>query len=195
MKKQFGHIIFFVLASVLLTCAGILAFNGMNSDFEQSENAISSDRLCLDEAPVKNAMDTAKYCDEPCYQFKQLETSVDGDTQIDVLSKTIVRVENTNGDYEDIDNVSIKTFPANRSLNLMIEKYTLKRQVINSNASFFVTMESFNTKIEHNAVFGIDIQINPDYETSLNADQIEQIKAICNHEASFRFGKHNSRPL
>lgn len=194
MKKHFGHIIFFVLASVLLTCAGVLAFNGMNSDFEKSDDAIS-ERLCLDEGPLKNVMDTAKSCSEPCYQFKQLETSVDGDTQIDVLSKTIVRVENTNGDYEDIDKVSIKKFPANRSLNLMIEKYTLKRQVINSNASFFVTMESFNTKIEHNAVFGIDIQINPDFETSLNADQIEQIKAICNSEASFRFGKHNSRPL
>ena len=194
MKKHFGHIIFFVLASVLLTCAGILAFNGMNSDFEQAENKIS-ERLCLDEAPVKNAMDTVKYCDEPCYQFKQFETSVDGDTQIDVLSKTIVRVENTEGNYEDIDEVSIKKFPANKSLNLMIEKYTLKRQVINSNASFFVTMESFNTKIEHNAVFGIDIQIKPDYETSLNADQIDHIKAICNLEASFRFGKHSSRPL
>lgn len=194
MKKQFGHIIFFVLASVLLTCAGILAFNGMSNDFDHSENAVSA-RLSLDEAPAKNPMDTAKSCDEPCYQFNQLETSVDGDTQIDVLSKTIVRVENTNGDYEDIDKVSIKNFSANESLNLMIEKYTLKRQVINSNASFFVTMESFNTKIEHNAVFGIDIQINPDFETSLNADQIEQIKAICNHEASFRFGKHNSRPI
>ena len=194
MKKHFGHILFFVLASVLLTCAGILAFNGMSSDFDHSENAIS-ERLCLDEAPVKNLMDTDKYCDEPCYQFKQFETSVDGDTQTDVLSKTIVRVENINGDYEDIDKVSIKKFSANQSLNLMIEKYTLKRQVINSNASFFVTMESFNTKIEHNAVFGIDIQIKPDYETSLNADQIDQIKAICNLEASFRFGKHNSRPL
>jgi|SRR5690554_1881896 len=194
MKKQFGHIVFFVLASVLLTCAGILAFNGMNSDFEQLDNSVS-ERLCLDEVPSKNLMDTLRYCDEPCYQFKQLETKVDGDTEIDVLSKTIVRVENTNGDYEDIDKVSIKKFPANKSLNLMIEKYTLKRQVINSNASFFVTMESFNTKIEHNDVFGIDIQINPEFETSLNADQIEQIKAICNQEASFRFGKHNSRPL
>ena len=166
----------------------------MNSDFEQSENT-NSEGLCLDEAPTKNLMDTVRFCDEPCYQFKQLETSVNGDSQIDVLSKTIVRVENTNGDYEDIDKVSIKKFPANKSLNLMIEKYTLKRQVINSNASFFVTMESFNTRIEHNDVFGIDIQINPDFETSLNADQIEQIKAICNHEASFRLGKHNSRPL
>lgn len=194
MKKQFGHIIFFVVASVLLTCAGILAFNGMNNDFEQSNHTVSKG-LCLDERPLKHLMDTVRSCDEPCYQFKQLETSIDGDTQIDVLSKTIVRVENNDGDYEDIDKVSIKKFPANKSLNLMIEKYTLKRQVINSNASFFVTMESFNTKIEHNAVFGIDIQINPDYETSLNSDQIEQIKAICNKEASFRFGKHNSRPL
>lgn len=194
MKKQFGHIIFFVLASILLTCAGILAFNGMNGDFEQSENT-ASERLCLDEIQSKVVMESERFCDEPCYQFKQLETSTNGDTQIDVLSKTVVRVENNNGDYEVIDNVSIKNFSANKSLNLMIEKYTLKRQMINNNASFFVTMESFNTKIDHNDVFGIDIQINPEFETSLNADQIEQIKAICNHEASFRFGELNSRPL
>src|SRR5690554_2049597 len=163
MKKQFGHIVFFLIASVLLTSAGILAFNGMQTDFEKSEKALS-ESLCLDEIEVTNVLDTAKYCHEPCYQFKQLETRVEGDTQIDVLSKTIVRVENTNGDYEDIDNVSIKNFASNQSLNLMIEKYTLKREVINSNASFFVTMESFNTKIERKSLFGIDVQVTPDLD-------------------------------
>ncbi|NEN23997.1 hypothetical protein G3O08_10850 [Cryomorpha ignava] len=194
MKKQVSHIIFFSLASLLLVSAGILGINGLNSDFSKSEE-IAEHNLLLDEPAVQHVLDTVRFCEEPCYEFHQLESTQEDDTQIDVLSKTVVRVENKNGDFEDIDNVSIKTCPANKSLNIMIEKYTLKRKMINSNASFFVTMESFNTRIERSDIFGIDIETNPGFETSLNADQIQQIKSFCADEAIFKSYAQISRPL
>lgn len=194
MKKQFSHIIFFSLASLLLVSAGILGINGLNSNFTESDE-IAEDNLLLDEPATQHVLDTARFCEEPCYEFHQLESIQEDDTQIDILSKTIVKVENKNGDFEDIDNVSIKKFPANKSLNLMIEKYTLKRKVINSNASFFVTMESFNTRIERSDIFGIDIETTPGFETSLNADQIEQIKLYCADEAILKSLPQISRPL
>jgi len=194
MKKQVSHIIFFSLATILLVTAGVLGINGLNSEFSHIEE-VSADNLLLDEPAIQHVLDTTRFCEEPCYEFYQLESIEEEDSQIDILSKTIVKVENKNGDFEDIDNVSIKKFPANKSLNLMIEKYTLKRKVINSNASFFVTMESFNTRIERSDIFGIDIETNPGFETSLNADQIEQIKNYCADEAILKSLPQISRPL
>ncbi len=194
MKKQTSHIIFFTLASLMLVSAGILGFNGLNGNFSESDEFAEND-LMLDEQPTKHVLDTARFCEEPCYEFNQIESKQEGDAQVDVLSKTVVKVENNNGDFEDIDGASIKKFPANKSLNLMIEKYTLKRKVINSNASFFVTMESFNTKIQRNEIFGIDMQSNPELETSLNADQIRQIKTLFADELPFKAELRNSRPL
>lgn len=194
MKKHVSHIIFFSLASLLLISAGVLGINGLNSDFSQLEE-MSADNLLLDEPSIQNVLDTARLCEEPCYEFHQLESIEEDDSQIDILSKTIVKVENKNGDFENIDNASIKKFPANKSLNLMIEKYTLKRKVINSNASFFVTMESFNTRIERSDIFGIDIETNPGFETSLNADQIELIKNYCADEDILKSLPQISRPL
>lgn len=194
MKKHVSHIIFFSLASLLLISAGVLGINGLNSDFSQLEE-MSADNLLLDEPSIQNVLDTARLCEEPCYEFHQLESIEEDDSQIDILSKTIVKVENKNGDFENIDNASTKKFPANKSLNLMIEKYTLKRKVINSNASFFVTMESFNTRIERSDIFGIDIETNPGFETSLNADQIELIKNYCADEDILKSLPQISRPL
>ncbi|MCG3761052.1 hypothetical protein EXA21_16605 [Vibrio cincinnatiensis] len=194
MKKQVSHILFFSLASLLLVSAGILGINGLNSDFSKNDK-VSEHNLMLDEPTVQHVLDTVRFCEEPCYEFHQYESIQEDNTQIDILSKTIVKVENKNGHFEDIDNVSIKKFPANKSLNLMIEKYTLKRKVINSNASFFVTMESFNTRIDRSDIFGIDIETNPGFETSLNANQIEQIKIFCSDEAILKSRSQISRPL
>lgn len=194
MKKHTSHIIFFVLASLLVISAGVLGINGLSDDFSDIEE-VSSNRLMLDETPEASILDTTKYLEDPCYEFCQLESVQDGDSQVDVLSKTVVKVENDNGLFEDIDKLSIKKFPANRSLNLMIEKYTLKRKMVNSTASFFVTMESFNTRIERNDFFGISLETTPDYETSLCPEQIEQIKKYCADEEAFKLGTTVSRPL
>ncbi len=194
MKKHTSHIIFFALASLLVISAGVLGINGLTADFSDIDDS-SSQGLMLDETSESSVLDTTKYLEDPCYEFCQLESVQDGDSQVDVLSKTVVKVENNNGLFEDIDKVSIKTFPANHSLNLMIEKYTLKRKMVNSTASFFVTMESFNTRIERNDFFGISLETSPDFETSLCPEQIEQIKNYCANEEVFKLGTTASRPL
>lgn len=190
MKKYFGHIIFFTVASIIAVSAGILAFNGMSEKFDQNAYAVA-EKFCFEENTYQMVLDSSKYCNDPCYQFKQIETRIEGEKEIDILSKTVVRVENNDGDFEDIDKVSIKNIPANKSLNLMIEKYTLKREVFNKNATFFVTMESFNTTIQPNGLPGINIEFNPDFETSLSPEQIKKIKDIYAQDKSFRF----NRPL
>lgn len=189
MIKQLGHILFFTLAAVLVACAGILAFNGMHSSFDQADNLANSEKFCLDNYSSEIVLDTSKFCNEACYQFQQLETLTEGDKEIDILSKTIVRVENPDGNYEEIDEVSIKNLPANQSLNLMIEKYTLKREVLNKNATFFITMESFNTTIQPFGFSGFNLEIDSDFETALSPEQIKKIQSTYDKETDFSFTK------
>lgn len=193
MKKQVSHIVFFLFTASLVTAAGLLAFNGLSQDVRE-EAEVSKNQLSLDEKPSDSALDTTRFFEKPCYEYCQLESTGEGDEQVDVLSKTVVKVENDKGDFESIEESSIKEFPANKSLNLMVEKYTLKRKMIDSNPSFFVTVESFNTRITQSDIFGITFDSEKSFQTLLNDDQLDMMKAYCDDSEAFNY-QTSSRPL
>ncbi len=194
MKKQLSNIFFFLFAAVLVTAAGLLTFNGFQSELT-AQNHVQKNNLSLDDQSVESALDTARFFEKPSFEYCKLESSNEDKSQVDVLSKTIVKVENEKGDFEDIENTSIKKFPANKSLNLMVEKYTLKRKMINSAPSFFVTVESFNTRISRSDFVGFDFPKTNPYETALSQNQFDFMKSYCDQFGASSIRTQVSRPL
>lgn len=194
MKKQISHILFLLFTAILVTAAGLLTFNGFKSELT-AQNHVQGTNLSLDDQSVESALDTTRFFEKPCFEYCKLESSLEDNSQVDVLSKTIVKVENEKGDFEDIENTSIKKFPANKSLNLMVEKYTLKRKMINSAPSFFVTVESFNTRISPSDFIGFEFSKNNPYETSLGQKQFELMKSYCDQFGASSIRTQVSDPL
>ena len=194
MRKQISHILFFLFIATLVTAAGLLTFNGFKSELT-GQSHVQKINLSLDDQTVESALDTARFFEKPCFEYCTLESSKEDNSQVDVLSKTIVKVENEKGDFEDIEKASIKRFPANKSLNLMVEKYTLKRKMVNSAPSFFVTVESFNTRIQQSDFVGFNFSKNNPYETSLGQDQFDLMKSYCTQFGTSTVQKQVSRPL
>ena len=194
MKKQLSHIFFFLITTTLVTAAGLLTFNGFKSEYN-AQDQVKKNNLSLDDQPAEIALDTSRFFEKPCYEYCQLESSNEDDSQVDVLSKTIVKVENDKGDFENIEKASIKKFPANKSLNLMVEKYTLKRKMVNCSPSFFVTVESFNTRIDQSDFISFDFPKNTNYETSLGQNQFDLMKSYCSQYGTSPVRKQVSNPL
>lgn len=176
MKKQIRHISFLILSAALLVSATVLTFDGWSHELDAKtcENKTS---LSLEHEVEEHALDTAQFfIDNTCYEYTEIEQSVEVFEKADQLSKTVVKVENNQGKFEDIETASIKTLPRNASLNLMIEKYTVKRNLNNTIPSFFVTVESFNTTIERTNLFDYKIRTDSDIGASLNNQQLDLIK-------------------
>jgi hypothetical protein len=112
-----------------------------------------------------------------------------------VISKTVVKVENADGSFKNLDRSSIKTMPANSSLNLMIEKYTVRRDMENSTPSFFVTVESFQAQMD-NLQFRLPAADSDNStETYLTDDDYEFLKSYLKDNAVLTSKKTFSRPL
>lgn len=195
MKKQVSHILFLVLTAVLVTAAGVLAYSGLHQN-AANHAKLADQSLSLDEKNMDPVLDTIRFFEQPCYEYCQVSTAdSDCEDAVDVISKTIVKVENDKGDFENIEESSIKKFPANKSLNLMVEKYTLKRKMINSNPSFFVTVESFNTRIYQSDILDIDFQSNNSLHTSFTREQYDWMKAFCQQDDAITLPDPAKRPL
>lgn len=172
MKKQQGHIFYLSIISLVLIVAGVLAINGF-STFENDGIADTRTNLVLDELSVHSVLDTLKLMDDPCYEYKSLEQNCSGETESDIIVKTVVKVEQEDGRFKELQESSIKTLPPNASINLMIEKYQIERLKKPGSTSFFVTVESFSTILEK---FNRPEFIAPqslDKHTSLTEEQLE----------------------
>lgn len=175
--------------------ASVLTFGGWNDDINEGIT-IKDECLSLDNKNEAHVLDTAQFVlNTSCYEYCQFEECVDDKNRRDELSKTVVKVENNRGEYEDIETSSIKTLPPNSSLNLMIEKYTVKRRFLNEVPSFFVTVESFNTTIDRNNLFDYKINVASDNDASLSDKQLELIKKLYKEEEIAKICDKSPRPL
>lgn len=192
-KKQFRNISFLVLSAVLLALATALTFDGWSHDLDQP--ASKTQVYTLEEETSPTVLDTTKFfIDNTCYEYTQFEEVTDQLQKSDQLSKTVVKVETNEGQYEEIESSSIKMLPPNASVNLMIEKYTVKRKFDNAIPSFFVTVESFNTTIERNNLFDFEIK-DDEIGTSLNNQQLELIKKFCEDDKIAKERLQTDRPI
>ncbi len=194
MKKQFRHISFLVVSAVLLVSATVLTFDGWSHEFDSID--ANKQLFSLDQSVSEHALDTTQFfIDNTCYEYCQFEDATSELILSDQLSKTVVKVENKLGKYEEIETSSIKMLPPNASLNLMIEKYTVKRHIKNSKPSFFVTVESFNTTIERTQLFDFKIDADSEMGTSLNSQQLELIKKFCADDQIAKDCLETDRPI
>lgn len=148
-KDQNNQILILSVVSCLIFLAGYFTYNGFSNDFEDlglvSGETFSSQNgkeLCF------NHLDTARYFDEPCYEFNSYEKSTEEKGKIsDSLSKTVVKVSNRSKIHQPLEQGNIKYFPANTSLNIMLETYTVSR-LSDTCEQYMVTVESFSTTME-----------------------------------------------
>jgi len=141
-KKRLVQISGFILLTCLLASAGIMTYSGLCEDFCDQHASLTIE---LDRENCKSGLDTMRFMNDFCYSytnFKRPEGSVK-----DALSKTIVKVSNPDGNLKPLENNSIKTLPANASLNFMLETFTVFRQ-LDSCDLYIVTIESFSATVE-----------------------------------------------
>ncbi len=144
-KKRLAQISGIIVLICLLASAGIMTYSGLSQDFEGQEVFLSME---IDRENCKPDLDNARLVDDSCYEYTNFERSksVKGGVK-DALSKTIVRVSDPKGNLKPLENKSIKTLPANTSLNLMLETYTVSRQKDSCDV-YIVTIESFSATVE-----------------------------------------------
>lgn len=175
MKNYRGHIYYISFIALTICTAGAIAFSSFKAGFDE-EPASKSTELSLDDNSPKSVLDTLALIEEPCYEYRSLERNCSGDTSKDVIVKTVVKVEQPDGHYEELDEGSVKSLLPNSSINLMIEKYKIERRRNKDSTSFFVTVESFNTILEKNNRTEFISPAGYDESTSLTDQQWEMIK-------------------
>jgi hypothetical protein len=149
-KDQNKQILIFSIVSCLIFLAGYFTYSGFSNDFDDlglasgktTSSAQNGKELCF------NHLDTARYFDEPCYEYTSYEKSTGEKGNIsDALSKTVVKVSNRGKIHQPLEQGNIKYFPANTSLNIMLETYTVSR-LSDTCEQYMVTIESFSTTME-----------------------------------------------
>ncbi len=192
-----SHIVFLAFSAALLVSATVLTLDGWNNDLNDSKRSDSTTDLFESQSVVSVALDTAQFfMENSCYEYCQLEQTEEEGLKKDKLSRTIVKVENGSGEYEELDNNSIKSLPPNASVNLMIEKYTVERNSGKDKPKFYVTVESFNTTIERTKLPDFKIEETDEVDASLNLEQLELLKDWCENGTPIDFCKESSsRPL
>ncbi len=191
-----SHIVFLAFSAALLVSATVLTLDGWNDELNESKCSKSNENLFETETmPV--ALDTAKFfMDNSCYEYCQFEQTEEEGLKKDKLSRTIVKVENSSGEFEELDNNSIKSLPPNASVNLMIEKYTVERNTGKDHPKFYVTVESFNTTIERTKLPDFKIEESDKVDASLSLEQLDLLKEWCENGTPVEFCKESSsRPL
>jgi len=174
-KKHLNHIYYLSFIACVICAAGVIAFNSFSADFKKSSETANNE-LSLDDNSPKSVLDTLALLEEPCYEYRSLERNCSGSTSKDVIVKTVVKVEQPDGHYKEIDEGSVKSLLPNSSINLMIEKYKIERRSDEDSTSFFVTVESFNTILEKNNRSEFISPVKFDESTSLSEQQWEMIR-------------------
>lgn len=149
MKDRNNQILLTTLLGSLMFVAGYFTYNGLSNDFIDGKGFFTDNLSGQNDREIcVSALDTTKYFEEPCYEFTHYEKSPGERGKIsDSLSKTIVKVTNDGKKYQPLEGHHIKDIPANASLNIMLETYTVSR-LSDTCDQYIVTIESFSTKME-----------------------------------------------
>lgn len=130
----------------LIVSGGVLTYNQVQSDKEI--HLLSEVPQVNFETDSKSALDTLKYLVDPSYEYCELSCEKSSDSRCDVLKKTIVSIDH-NGLSSLEGGLEINRLPANASINLMLETYSVSRRVDSCQTTYFVTVESFDTQLEN----------------------------------------------
>lgn len=156
MKKDFGHISMFFLMIALITAGSILTYSQIQSD--KDIQLLSDSKFSNFELNPTSELDTLRFLVDPSYEYCEFACEESNNVKCDILRKTIVSV-NHDGFNDISSNQELNQLPANASINLMLETYSVSRRVDSCQTTYFVTVESFDTRLE-NLQEGIDSDIS-----------------------------------
>ncbi len=178
MKIQTRHTLFFVLSGIMLLIAGSLTYSEFAKGFDARPEVLpkdDSEDICL------NLPDSTRFIARPCFEYSKYQHVNCRQKGIkDEISKTIVSVSGNGFDLKSPESGSIKSIPANRSLNIMMETYTVTRKSDSCDV-YIVAIESFSTTMER-----IDRSINylkPSAHLPENSD-LEQLRQFLNNKGT-----------
>jgi hypothetical protein len=175
-KNQNHARLFLLSIGILMALAFGFGYEGWYNELDES-NSILTQKNNSNSNNQYAVLDTLQYIEKACYEYVSCQSECEENNSKDYLTKTIIKIEKPNGEFEALTENSIKNLPANTSLNLMVEQYKIERSLSSDGPSFHVTMEAFNTQLEIDRFHDLKRFPFSDPEASLSIERFEQIKS------------------
>ncbi len=167
MKKEFGHITTLLLMSILLISGGFLTYSQVQNDKDQN---LIGDRNSYEVDEIsESSLDTLRFLTDPSYEYCEFSCEENENSSCEKLSKTILTVKQDGLSKRNLTASDVSKLPANASINLMFETFSVSRKTNSCSTTYFVTVESFDTYLEN-----IQREINSDLST-FNKPSAEEI--------------------
>lgn len=195
MKKQSAHIAFFALTALLLIAASVLVYNQWVTDSEQQTVTARYEATHDVEDTEMTVIDTTRFFENPCYSY--CATRSEGcDEKVEELRKTVLTIEQNGQDIRELTAADLKRLPANTSLNMMLDSYTVSRAENEEGTSYYVTVESFDAVLEKmNGETTMMTETGGVYETYRLEDITEWLDQTCAREKLQELRQRTERPL
>ncbi len=184
MKKEFGHITLLLLMIMLLVSGGYLTYSQVQNDKDQN---LIGDRSSYEMDEIsESSLDTLRFLTDPSYEYCEFACEENENSSCEKLTKTIVTVKQHGFSKDNHTASDVSRLPANSSINLMFETYSVSRRKDSCSTTYFVTVESFDTYLE-----SIQKEIDSDlstfntlsseeiYEAMQTGESLEWVKKFC----------------
>lgn len=174
----------FVLILALVVSGGILTYSQVQNDMDSQLLGQHSTEITAD--IQKSALDTLRFLVDPSYEYCEFECEQDDTSSCERLTKTVVSVKQRGLTNGSVSTPETSRLPANSSINLMFETYSVSRRTDSCSTTYFVTVESFDTQLE-NIQKEIDSDISTFntlsreelFETMRSAESLDLIRKFC----------------
>lgn len=147
MKKELGHIALFVLMVTLVVSGGFLAYSQVQND--KAANLMSDHETYVVEKVSESHLDTLRFIVDPSYEYCEFACESDENSTCEKLTKTVISVNQHGISEKDLSAEDLSRLPANASVNLMYETYSVSRRADSCSTTYYVTVESFKTELEN----------------------------------------------
>lgn len=160
----------------LVISGGLLTYSQVQNDLDSQ--LLSQHSTELNEEFHETALDTLRFLTDPSYEYCEFSCEKDEDSSCDRLTKTVVSVKRQGLPESNLSSSELARLPANASINLMFETYSVSRKTDSCSTTYYVTVESFDTYLEN-----IQNEIDSDISTSLSSNPEELYEALRNGES------------
>lgn len=175
MKKDFSHITLFVLMITLVVSGGYLTYSQVQSDIDS--HLMEEHTASIDYGSQESALDTLRFLVDPAYEYCEFTCEDDVNSTCEKLTKTVISVSQQGISNTRRSGPELTRLPANASINLMFETYSVSRRTDSCSTTYYVTVESFDTYLE-----SIQQEVNPDISTFNTLSSKELYDALRSNE-------------
>jgi len=130
----------------MVISGGILTYSQVQND--KNSHLLSQRSTEITDDLHQSAIDTLRFLVDPSYEYCEYECEKDENSTCDRLSKTVVSVSQKGLANERFGRSEVARLPANSSINLMFETYSVSRRSDSCSTNYYVTVESFDTYLE-----------------------------------------------